>query len=278
MAAHSLALLVPSRARHRALRRCLRCNALGDDQTLVCDQSPTPFADPGPWRILHRPELPGLTAARNLLLRSTTATVVVFIDDDVVLAPAFFDCLRRLVAAEPGIAAWGPVVETRGLWTRRMHRLSQLGAMRDPRRLTTSPADLPTRALFGCCFAVRRAAALAVGGFDQRFTGYGLGEDLDFFLRLHRAGYRARFCRDLACHHHQEPAGRDDRYRRGLGKGRLLRHLARRHGHDNPATVLHLGLAAVAAMSGYGREPADIHAVLHGLTNGPSREANPDSN
>lgn len=261
-------LLVPTRNRHDCLQRSLPSwrAALGEGGRLIlCDQSAVPFAATG-VEVLHRPDLPGLPAARNALLAASTAAVVVFLDDDCEIAPDFVARIRHLARTEPGWCAWGPVVERRGRWTRRLHRLVHLGALHDPRRLLAGPDDRPSLALFGCCFAVRRVVASAVG-FDARRPGYALGEDLDFFLRLRRAQGRicARFVSHLYGLHRQDGGDRSDPLRRGMAKGAFLHWLARRHGGGNPATIAHLALALLAAASGHGQEPADWRGVLRGL-------------
>lgn len=253
-------ILIPTKGRHERLATTL---AQLDGDVLVCDQSPDPRPPHGA-RYLHRPDLSGLPAARNRLLRAATAEWVLFLDDDAVPAPGFLDELAALIAAQPAVVAWGPVVESRTRCLRRAHRALQLGALRDPRRLTAGPADLPTRALFGCCFAVRRTHAIACGGFDQRRRGYALGEDLDFFLRL--AGEK-RFAASLRCTHHEDRCQRADPVARGRAKGATLRWLARRHGRGNPATAIHLGLACLAAAAAgrLAREPAAALAVIAGV-------------
>jgi glycosyltransferase involved in cell wall biosynthesis len=260
-----LAFLIPTRARHATLARSLAtvlpatraCGA----EVVVCDQSVVAFVPPDGVRVLHRPELSGLPAARNVLLAATGAEVVVFLDDDTDLAPDFGRCVVTLARAEPEVVAWGPVCEERSLVTRRLHRLAQHGVFADPRRLTAGACDRPTRALFGCCFAVRRAPALATG-FDARRSGYALGEDYDFFLRLPG---RKRFAACLQAVHRKDGAGRLDARRRGRDKARFLRWLAQRHGGGDPATVVHLGLALAAAALGAGHEPAALSGVLDGL-------------
>lgn len=241
-----LAVLIPSKRRHGELRTSLatvlpmarRCAA----EVVVCDQSPEPFAHPG-VRVLHRPDLPGLPAARNVLLAATAAELVLFLDDDSNTAPDLGERLLALAAAaDPSVAAWGPVVETRGRDERLLHRLLFHGCLRDERRLLARRCDRPARELYGCCFAVRRAAALAVGGFDARLPGYALGEDRDFCWRLRAAGFRLRFAHDLRAHH------------RAVGGQRpalpailaYLRWFTARHGRGEPATLAHAALAALA--------------------------------
>ncbi len=265
-----LAFLIPTKNRHGSLTRLLpsvlRAAQAAGAEVVLCDQSATPFAAPPGVRVLHRPDLGGLPAARNALLRAVDADVVCFLDDDTEIAADFGLQMRTLAAREPGLLAWGPVVEVRSDAIRRLHRLSQIGCLRDPRRQTTGPADHPTIALFGCCFVVRRHAALATG-FDDRRRGYALGEDLDFFLRLGRrygAG-RIRFARCLRATHHRDGGGRADPVARGRAKAGFLCWLARRHGAGNPATLLHLALALIAAAGGRGQEPGSLVGVAAGL-------------
>lgn len=260
-----IAFLIPTRNRHACLARSLRtvrpaACAVGAE-VVICDQSPTPFLPPPGVRVVHRPDLAGLPAARNALLRATTAEVVVFLDDDTDLAPDFALRLRELATREPDVVAWGPVVEVRTARTRRLHRLAQHGVFRDPRRLTTRRCDRPTRALFGCCFAVRRAHALRAG-FDGRRPGYALGEDLDFFLRLEG---RVRFASTLRAVHRRDGGGRADPVARGRAKADFLVWLARRHGGRDPATLIHLLLALMAAASGLGQERGAARGVLAGI-------------
>ena len=241
----SLALCIPSKLRHAqlalSLRSVLPMAHRADADVLLCDQSPQPFAHPG-VTVLHRPDLPGLPAARNVLLQATAADVVLFLDDDTDVAADLGRHILALAAAEADVAAWGPVVETRGPWARRLHRLLHLGCLRDARRLTVRRCDAPTRELFGCCFAVRRTAALAVGGFDARLPGYALGEDRDFCWRLRKAGFRLRFAKDLRAHHRAVGGQRPPL----MARLRYLRWFASRHGRGNPATVLHLLLTGLA--------------------------------
>lgn len=258
-------LLVPTRDRHDCLRRSLPSWRATGARILLCDQSPQPFAASG-VTVLHRPDLAGLPAARNALLTASDAEIVVFLDDDCEIAPDFVRVVRDLARSEPAVIAWGPVVERRGRWTRRAHRLAHLGAFHDVRRLVDERSDRPTNALFGCCFAVRRAAARRVG-FDARRPGYALGEDFDFFLRLRHAHPQARlrFVSGLRAIHRRDGEDRAAPFTRGLAKGAFLSWIARRHGWGNPATVAHLAVALLSAASGRGQEPADWRGVLAGL-------------
>lgn len=264
----SLDFLIPTKNRCESLLRTLqsvsRSARQADAGILICDQSASPILLPHnlPARILHRPDLAGLPAARNVLLQASKADVVCFLDDDVDLASDFGLVLKRLAELEPEMAAWGPVVETRGIWARRLHRLAQHGAQRDARRLVSHRVDRETSALFGCAFAVRREKALNIHGFDARMFGYGLGEDLDFFRRF--APNRIRFAAELKCIHRLDVRQRADSFKRGILKARLALRLAR-HSQGDPCAPIHLALALAAAASGAGREPASPLGVVAGF-------------
>lgn len=255
----AVGILIPTKNRPNSLPRTMGLATANCTSVLICDQSAAAFHHPD---VFHRPDLNGLPAARNALLAASSADIVVFIDDDTDLATDFITRLHACIARWPEAAGWGPVLEVRPRGIRRLHRLAQLGCFHDPRRLTGKRLDAPTFALFGACFAVRRAEALACG-FDARRSGYALGEDFDFCKRLAR-GREFRFCRDLRAIHRCDGANRADAAKRGRAKGEFLLWFARRHGGRNPMTVLHLLLALVAAALGGGREPAHAGAVLRG--------------
>lgn len=241
----TLSVCIPTKNRHAELARSMatvmpmarRAGA----EVLICDQSPRPFAHPD-THVLHRPDLPGLPAARNALLHAAHGDVILFIDDDTDTDSRLGIEILRLARTEPGISAWGPVMERRLRAARLLHRLLHLGCMRDVRRLTTGPADLSTRELFGCCFAVRRTDALAVGGCDARLPGYALGEDRDLCWRLAASGRRLRFASGLIAHH-RAVGGQSPPLRARLG---YLLWFASRHGRGEAATLAHLLLTATA--------------------------------
>ena len=255
--------LIPTKNRHPALARTLALIQRTRASVRLCDQSAAPFPGP-PGMVLHRPDVGGLPAARNVLLAASSADIVIFLDDDTDVAPDFIQALERCVAQWPDAAGWGPVLEARSARIRRLHRIVHLGCFHDPRRLTGARVDAPTSALFGACFAVRREMALAVG-FDARRHGYALGEDLDFCRRISQFTEMAqpfRFCRDLKAHHRRDGANRADPVARGRAKAAFLIWWARRHGGRNPATLLHLLLALMVAGSGHGQEPGAFLGVL----------------
>ncbi len=69
------------------------------------------------------------------------------------------------------------------------------------------PADLDS--VVGACMLVRAAAAAEVGLFDERFWMYG--EDLDWCLRFHQAGWRVIYRPRTVVYHIKRAASRGSR-------------------------------------------------------------------
>jgi len=133
----------------------------------------------------------GYTGAANLALRETDpAAWCAIAAHDVVAEPG---CLERLVdtaARAPEYAALGPSWWTEGFGA----------CLRGPGRWALTrgewfgppPGETPPVAdadwISGGLLLIRTAAARAIGGFSQKLFAYC--EDVDFGLRLRRAGWR----------------------------------------------------------------------------------------
>jgi GT2 family glycosyltransferase len=131
--------------------------------------------------------------ARNRGVARTTSAVILFVDDDAVLAGD--DCLANLVAplVDPGIGAVGAaklVPPGSSRFQRQVAR--QVPRIEHPvvHRLTESGVPLDrfgyTDVTTTAC-AMRRDAFEACDGFDE---GLVRGVDTEFFYRMCRAGYR----------------------------------------------------------------------------------------
>jgi GT2 family glycosyltransferase len=137
----------------------------------------------------------GLSRARNLALAATESDWIAFVDDDCLVAADFGAALLAEIAAHPA-ADWiaGDV---------RAGRSAPVGGDLPP--VTTFPVDrplirrggrtLPGAIGFGVLFCVRRAAAVRLGGWDERL-GPGVpdlpaADDMDFNHRLLRSGATA---------------------------------------------------------------------------------------
>ncbi|MFN3267503.1 MAG: glycosyltransferase family 2 protein, partial [Deinococcales bacterium] len=122
----------------------------------------------------------GRGAARNAAIASSSAEVLVFLDDDLSLAPevlarhaAFHQVLKKSIA---------------------------VGAVRFPDNVLRFSKHPDWMNFSGCNVSVARAALQELGGFDLAFAEYG-GEDLELGYRLHKAGWRYRALQDAEVFH-----------------------------------------------------------------------------
>jgi glycosyltransferase involved in cell wall biosynthesis len=143
------------------------------------------FAPPFPVRVLRQPNA-GQSAARNHALRQATGELVAFLDQDDLWQPRHLERLQAPFTDQPEVA-----------WT-----YSDFDEIDDEGRLVTRgflrehDVAHPKGTLEAClsgdllvlpsASVLRRAALLAVDGFDEELSGY---EDDELFVRIFRAGW-----------------------------------------------------------------------------------------
>ncbi|MBW0093037.1 glycosyltransferase, partial [Pseudonocardia sp. KRD-188] len=161
------------------------------------DPPPAPPAGGPPVRVVTQPDLGfRAAAARNLGVAHTSAEVLVLLDADTVPEPGFLEHLTTRVARNPDVLAVG----------RRRHAdLDGHPVDVDPRTLPELPEPVWLREAYagsrdlldadGTSFrhvisavlACRRSLFDDLGGFDERYVGYG-GEDWDLAYRAWNNG------------------------------------------------------------------------------------------
>ena len=194
-----LSIAVPTYRREKTLietcRQVMSQMDLTNMELLVIDQ--TPDHEPAVCEILEKWHAtgrlrwikqaePSLTKARNRALREAKSPVVLFLDDDVFLSPGIF--LRHLRWYEsPDVAAVsGETYNCRDP----LHPPPLTDPNRNTYRHCGSDSPGPARTTTGNNHSVRRDVALAIGGYDPRFVGSALAEDMDFCRRLIKGGHR----------------------------------------------------------------------------------------
>ena len=233
----SLSIAVCTRDRTVQLERALRSlidQELAPAEILVIDNAP---ADEATRQMIQhifpsvryvREPLIGVAFARNRALMEAGTVVVAFLDDDAVAHRGWARALVQELEDERVAACTGRVealaleteaqrlFEANGGFSRGVERLH---LPRDAKRpLHGLPAPLIAWAVSvgsGCSFAVRRVAALEIGGFDPVLDpgapspgggggGEGGGEDLDMLWRLLSVGHAVVYQPDaLAWHEHR---------------------------------------------------------------------------
>jgi GT2 family glycosyltransferase len=204
-------VVIPTRNRPQLVGRllaALRTQSRPPKEVIVVDQSLAPSALPSSQQALggegtesrliylHDPKIEGAAAARNAGLLLATTPYVIFLDDD---ALPQADCLELLVDSlerHPHLVAVGGLISNYSPppWpVRFFRRFFYLGRLRDERQAWYWRASesrtgdlLPTTKLNGGCMAFRREILLEIGGFDRRYCGASVGEDVEITQRLIR--------------------------------------------------------------------------------------------
>ncbi|WP_414938198.1 glycosyltransferase family 2 protein [Amycolatopsis sp. cmx-11-51] len=222
----TITVIVTHFEQHRHLTRmaaALRCQTLRPSQVILADDgsSTTPaFEIKGVDTLVVSQPDQGFRAAaiRNHAARRSTGEVLVFLDADTVPEPGYLAEMVRHVARCPDVLATG---------RRRHTSFADLGdgarpestELAEPSWLKdayTATADLlhadgrSFRFMIGAVLACRRELFNDLGGFDERFVGYG-GEDWDLAYRAWNAGAVLVHERDaVAWHDGPDWAGRDE--------------------------------------------------------------------
>lgn len=174
--------------------------------------------------VTHRHEGFQLAKCRNNGIRAATGEYLLFVDQDIVLAPTYVDTFAR--SARPGEFQVGYPVRLDAAVTERVNddliRSGGIGTLvpaagaRKVRRQAKEEARYaflhrvglrPIGAkLRGGVMGAWRADLLAVNGYDERYVGWG-NEDDDLGRRLHRAGIPGRnvLSEPLAIHMYHPP-------------------------------------------------------------------------
>jgi hypothetical protein len=178
-------------------------------------------AAPGRVTEWHVEESAGWSAARTALLRADTATLHVWLDPSVELTGDITGALADAFA-KPEIAVAGPWgVDVRADWL----------------EFDDAPGPGPCDAVLGYLLAVRRSAALAVGGPDPKARFYR-NADLEFCFALRAGGGVAVQTPPLPVerHRHRGYHDSDPAYRDAESKKTYNRFLQRFRGREDLRT------------------------------------------
>jgi glycosyltransferase involved in cell wall biosynthesis/GT2 family glycosyltransferase len=163
-----------------------------------------------PAKVAYVRSPPGLTRQRNEGMRNAAGDVVVFFDDDVIVAADVFEELERVYSDSTVIGATGRVVESKSKRIVGKHsKIRSLlpGGGREgaftrygyPRRIVNVDEERDTELMHGSFMSARADVAREIG-FDEDLPGYALAEDEDFSFRLSRRG-RIRYAPSAVIEH-----------------------------------------------------------------------------
>lgn len=217
-----LSVVIPTRGRSDCVRQTIRDLAAQEyahfDIWLV-DQNETPIQGLSEFankvKLHHEMMAPlGSHAGRNHAIFKTQATVCVFVDDDVRVAPGFLKAHAACYSEaknELG-AVSGRVIQPRDGYTE-----DQMRTMGSPARYNkwigrvsgnfvgSKPATV--QHIHECNFSAKTEVLRAIGGFNEEFRGNAYFEGADLALRMNKAGYEVQYRPDVLLTHLQEGWG-----------------------------------------------------------------------
>jgi GT2 family glycosyltransferase len=206
----TLSLIVPTHNRRERLGRLLagleREHARGaefevvvtvDGSTDGTEAMLAALRTPYPLKVVTQAQR-GAPAARNAAIAAAAGEVLLFVDDDVVPQDGLLERHVAVHRDDPLAAVAGrmarPTDQTLPLWLDWEATLLE----RHYARVVAGVLAASWHEFFTANASVRRAHALAVGGFDERFLRE---EDIEFAYRLAKSGLRFHFLSDAVVRH-----------------------------------------------------------------------------
>jgi len=160
-------------------------------------------------RYVVNPSDRGLNSARNTGIDAAHGELLVFVDDDVAVAPGWLAALLDADAhADPDVGVLTGPIRARF----EDHPLRSCGREEPP--VTTQdhgPCDRDVEHAWGANMTLRRSALARVGRFDESAEIDGAGDEQEWQERLRAAGGRIRYVAAAALDHRR--AGEDARLR-----------------------------------------------------------------
>ena len=178
------------------------------DELVIVDMGTQPLESPQaafPVRVLRLPSegLP-LAQARNLAARQARSDRLVFLDVDCIPAPDLLAKLSQALDEQDALICadvrYLPAVPASQDWTEAALRNSGLA---HPVRSFPSHGlrrEANPGLFWSLAFGIRKTTFERLGGFDERFTGYG-AEDTDFGFRTEAAGVPLLFLGGAGAYH-----------------------------------------------------------------------------
>ncbi len=147
-----------------------------------------------------------LGRARNAAAAKASGTGLIFLDVDCIPGPTLVEDYSRFLAAVDGLVMgevlYLPANAVEDHWS--YEALDVIGEKHCDRRGPPAKIDLEIcndyRCFWSLNFAMRTTTYAAIGGFDERYTGYG-GEDTDFGRCVEAAGVPIYWCRGARAYH-----------------------------------------------------------------------------
>jgi GT2 family glycosyltransferase len=214
----------------------LVCDSMSNDGTAeylarVAAEHPNVRHLPGPYT--------GRAGARNAGIRNAGGDIVLFNDSDILASPDLLSThlARHRERAKIAVVGWEVQVKDLDDYAYKREHPQERGHLHPESR-----KRLPWLYFLTGNASVPRDALLAVGGFDESFTGYG-HEDLELGYRLEQAGLEIVY-EPKAVNYHCQDIPHDDQKEKMKLAGRSTVRFYRKH--PDFAVKLNLGMTPVS--------------------------------
>ncbi len=220
------------------------------------------FADSQGARLIRHEQAKGYTCAANAGLRVSEAPWAILLNSDTIVTPYWIDRMMVCALSQANIGLVGPLSNTAswqsiprvddgdGDWADNVLPEGITPAQMALLLADASPRRYPKVGfLNGFCYMVRKDMRDEIGLFDEETFGAGYGEENDYCLRAHKAGWELAVADDVYVYHAQSKSYSHER-RKQLCE-RADKALHEKHGEliaqRLAVTQQHPGLLAVRA-------------------------------
>ena len=182
--------------------------AAGSREVIIAENgtpAPNQLAIEGvPLRHLHEPRA-GKCRIQNRAIADATREILVFLDDDLVVAPGYLDAVEQFFNAHREFAAMkGRILPAEDP----EKKIGPMAVYLDLPIVDHGDEVIEVRGVLGANMAFRADAIRRVGPFDERL-GPGAGgheEETEMSARLRRAGYRIGYAPAALVFHEVDPS------------------------------------------------------------------------
>ncbi len=197
------------------VRRLARILDPGDEVVIVdqssCENTVVVTESIPGLHYVYNPKIRNLPEARNQGIHISTQAVVAFLDDDAYPLDDWRDAVQVALARHADADGFaGPALEPYRVplnnWTGGTGIVvTSIGRVK--RNMIGRLITEDVCSAGGCNMVFRRSALEQVGGFDARFGGPSLFEEVDLCYRLGRRGSRVRWIPEMRVVHTVKPSG-----------------------------------------------------------------------
>ncbi len=185
------------------------CEVIVVDQSANASEQKDYFIKKYPQIIYICEKQKNLPNARNIGIKNSQSSIILFLDDDIVM---YKNCIESHINyhrdnKNPLVA--GRTIQSGEIKWAEIKEISYLDFGNAETAANFDNKKLHDNLLFavGCHFSIKKSIINKIGYFDNAFKGNALYEDIDFSFRVRKKGYNIVFNPNSIIEHHTESTG-----------------------------------------------------------------------